>query len=161
MFKKQFGSEAQGRSVLQGVKKNAAMDGLCFDMEGQRAGNSEDAHKLLLWAQSLGKDIELFRAMVKAYNCERGWLGNHDVLLKSAEQANLPRQQASSVLQNGEQELAELEKGLAKAEQLGVSGVPFFLVEPSPRGMMPMSGAVPAEDFLKVFRRIIAERSEL
>ena len=65
------------------MKSTAAADGLCFDTTDQRAGNSEDAHRLLLWASGYGgaprAQLALYAAMVEAYNCQRGWLGDHDV----------------------------------------------------------------------------------
>lgn len=150
VFARQFGSESLARQKLNSVKQAAASDGLCFDMEGQRAGNSEDAHRLLLWAQSLGKDIELFESMVRAYNCERGWLGDHDVLTKAVARAGLPVDEASAVLADAGARLDALESGLQRSSSLGVSGVPFFVVE-GPAGRRAMSGAVPAEDFVRVF----------
>ena len=50
VFQQQFGDTARGESVLAQVQATAAADGLCFDVVDQRAGNSEDAHRLLLWA---------------------------------------------------------------------------------------------------------------
>ena len=55
--------------MLAQVEATAAADGLCFDSTGQRAGNSEDAHRLLLWAGP--RSLALFESMVKAYNCEK------------------------------------------------------------------------------------------
>ena len=54
VFVRQFGSAERADAVMAGVKNAAAADGLCFDLRGQRAGNSEDAHRLLLWARAHG-----------------------------------------------------------------------------------------------------------
>ena len=66
-------------------------------MTGQRAGNSEDAHRLLLWS---GGNLSLFEAMVKSYNEESpsGWLGDHGVLLRAVESAGLDVAAAKAVL---------------------------------------------------------------
>lgn len=152
VFRAQFGSDERGEQVLAGVRATAAADGLCFDTEGQRAGNSEDAHRLLLWAGGDGsqRQLELFEAMVKAYNCERGWLGDHEVLLRAvASTPGLDVEAARAVLVDSSAHAQALEAGLRRAEELGVRGVPSFFVNGKPLG----SGA-PAVD---VLRDVIAE----
>ena len=137
---RQFGSAQRADAVMDGVKTAAAADGLCFDLRGQRAGNSEDAHRLLLWARAHGKELPLFKAMVEAYNCERQWLGDHAVLRACAAKAGLPEPEAASVLADAAAGLPQLEAGLGRAAALGVSGVPFFRV-----GNRTLGGAAPAE----------------
>merc|ERR1719191_2300025 len=57
VFKQKFGGdEARARSMFNGMKQSAADAGICMNLDGQRAGNSED--------------LEVFLNMVKAYNCE-------------------------------------------------------------------------------------------
>jgi predicted DsbA family dithiol-disulfide isomerase len=150
-FKQKFGGdEVQARRFLEGIKASAAAAGLCMNLEGQRAGNSEDAHRLLLWARSLGKDMELFENMVKAYNCEQGWLGDHDVLARSAARSGLPEDEARKVLADPQSFLEDLEAGLKHSESLGVSGVPFFVV--NDRQAVP--GALPSDQFLRMFEML-------
>ncbi|CAK0818020.1 unnamed protein product [Prorocentrum cordatum] len=130
VFKQKFGgNEDHARRMLDGVKESATAAGLCMNLEGQRAGNSEDAHRLLLWAKSFGKDMELFESMVKAYNCEQGWLGDHEVLARCAAASDLSEDEARKVLKDPTSSLEVLEAGLKRSERLGVSGVPFFVVD--------------------------------
>jgi len=149
VFTQMFGgSEAQARAKLNGIKQAAESDGLRFDITGQRSGNSEDAHRLILWARRFGKELELFESMVKAYNCERGWLGDHDVLAKCAASVGLSEVEARKVLADQDEALDDLENGLQRSERLGVSGVPFFVINEK----KVLSGAVPAENFLRIFQ---------
>merc|ERR1719428_2144978 len=76
MFAEQGMGEAAARSKFEHIRTTALADGLCLDFEGQRAGNSEDAHRLLLWAASEGADAwtALARELFVQYNCKRGWL---------------------------------------------------------------------------------------
>lgn len=75
MFVQQFGSVAAVRQKYAGIARAAAADGLCFDPEGQLAGNSEDAHRLLLWANDStqphrGQYFEaLLEELFLVYNC--------------------------------------------------------------------------------------------
>jgi len=155
VFKQKFGgNEDRARSMFDGIKQNAADAGICMNLDGQRAGNSEDAHRLLLWARTFGagKDLELFQHMVKAYNCDQGWLGDHDVLAKCATTAGLPEEDAKKVLTDPKSLLEDLEAGLERSEHLGVSGVPFFILN----DLQTMSGSLPADDFLRIFERLAA-----
>ena len=145
VFRAQFGSDEQGARVLAQVEATAASDGLCFDLGDQKAGNSEDAHRLLLWADreaGPARAMELFGSMVRAYNCERGWLGEHDVLLRAVSRVEgLDAEAARRVLGDATAYARELEAGLERAAELGVRGVPTFLVNGKPLA----SGAVSAE----------------
>lgn len=157
VFKHKFGgNEDQARRIFDGITDSAAAAGLCMNLDGQRAGNSEDAHRLLLWARRFGKDMELFESMVKAYNCEQGWLGDHEVLTRCATAAGLPEDEAVKVLKDPTSSLEALEDGLKRSERLGVSGVPFFVV--NDRKTVP--GAVPSEHFLQYFEYIASGRTE-
>jgi len=158
VFKQKFGgNEDQARRVFEGVKQSAADAGLCMNLDGQRAGNSEDAHRLLLWARSFGKDLELFETMVRAYNCEQGWLGDHEVLARSAVESGLPEEEARKVLADPKSSLEALESGLERSESLGVSGVPFFVV--NDRQTVP--GALPSDHFLSMFESLASGRTEI
>mmetsp|Transcript_139244 Transcript_139244/g.277633 ORF Transcript_139244/g.277633 Transcript_139244/m.277633 type:complete len:218 (+) Transcript_139244:90-743(+) len=148
VFTKMLGSEAQAYAKLNGIKQAAESAGLCFDTTGQRSGNSEDAHRLILWARRSGKELELFESMVKAYNCERGWLGDHDVLAKCAASVGLSEVDARQVLADQHEASDDLENGLKRSEKMGVSGVPFFVINDS----KVIPGSVPADSFLQIFQ---------
>jgi predicted DsbA family dithiol-disulfide isomerase len=157
VFKQKFGGdEAQARRMFDGIKASAAEAGLCMNLEGQRAGNSEDAHRLLLWGRTLGKEMELFESMVKAYNCEQGWLGDHEVLTRCAVSSGLPEDGAKEVLADPAFSRGDLEAGLQRSERLGVSGVPFFILD----DRETVGGAIPAELFLKYFESLAGGRTE-
>jgi predicted DsbA family dithiol-disulfide isomerase len=159
VFKEKFGGdERRARSMFDGIKRSASDAGLCVNLDGQRAGNSEDAHRLLLWARSFGKEMELFENMVKAYNCEQGWLGDHSVLASAAARSGLSEEEAKTVLSDSTSMLKDLEAGLQRSERLGVSGVPFFVVDEQ----KAVPGAVPSDNFLDLFQAIADDvRSEL
>lgn len=156
MFAQNFGGESQARHVFEGIKQNAAKAGLCINVDGQRAGNSEDAHRLLAWARSSGKELTLFESMMKAYNCEQGWLGEHDVLTRSAITCGLPEDEVRQVLADPSLSLDILEDGLRRSKKLGVSGVPFFVVN----DRQTFSGALDSQKLLRIFESYITSTSE-
>jgi predicted DsbA family dithiol-disulfide isomerase len=134
-----FGTAEEGARVLDKVCKTVEADGLSFDMAGQRFGNSEDAHRLLMWA---GTDVlPLFQKMVVAYNSKGQWLGSHEQLIstvRAVPQLSVP--DARRVLLDPTAYSGELEAGLQRARKLGVQSVPAFFVN----GVALAEGAVPA-----------------
>eukprot|EP00746_Dinoflagellata_sp_MGD_P118107 gnl/MRDRNA2_/MRDRNA2_54150_c0_seq2.p1 gnl/MRDRNA2_/MRDRNA2_54150_c0~~gnl/MRDRNA2_/MRDRNA2_54150_c0_seq2.p1 ORF type:complete len:600 (-),score=84.46 gnl/MRDRNA2_/MRDRNA2_54150_c0_seq2:345-2144(-) len=150
IFKEQFGmDEPKYRELMEKVKQNADTDGRCYDFNNMQAGNSEDAHRLLLWARAWKKELQLFEAMAHAYNCDQKWLGNHDVLVKCAEEVGLAASEAALVLANQSVALNELESGLNRSRDVGVSSVPHFIIDGK---QITMSGAVLAETFLELLQ---------
>jgi predicted DsbA family dithiol-disulfide isomerase len=130
-----------GDLALHKVSKHVEADGLAFDKAGQRFGNSEDAHRLLMWA---GTDVlPLFQKMAVAYNSKGQWLGDHERLIatvRAVPQLSVP--DARRVLLDRSAYSGELEAGLQRAHKLGVQSLPAFFVN----GVALAEGAVPAED---------------
>ena len=106
---------------------------MSLNFEGQRAGNSEDAHRLLLWAahEHGAKWLSLITQLFEAYNTERAWLGEPAVLLAAVDGTELPRVDAESIVADRMAYLKELESGLERSAQLGVHGVPLFVIDES------------------------------
>lgn len=162
VFRQQFGDDTRGERVLAQVVATAAEDGLLFNLTAQRAGNSEDAHRLLLWSGA--QTLTLMENMEKIYNEEQGWLGDHDVLLRAVGRTSgLDVDEAAKVLADPSAYAREhvgttsnisgkgvlptmavqiahdrLESGLMRSQSLGVTGVPTFFVN----GQLLGSGAL-------------------
>lgn len=150
-----FGSAEEGERVLDKVCKTVEADGLPFSMAGQRFGNSEDAHRLLMWA---GTDVlPLFQKMVVAYNSKGHWLGNHERLIATVRSVpQLSVADARRVLRDRSAFSGELQAGLQRARKLGVQSVPAFFVN----GVALAEGAVPAEDLRRAMEEALLSRSE-
>eukprot|EP00746_Dinoflagellata_sp_MGD_P066056 gnl/MRDRNA2_/MRDRNA2_27427_c0_seq1.p1 gnl/MRDRNA2_/MRDRNA2_27427_c0~~gnl/MRDRNA2_/MRDRNA2_27427_c0_seq1.p1 ORF type:complete len:150 (-),score=42.30 gnl/MRDRNA2_/MRDRNA2_27427_c0_seq1:276-725(-) len=148
MFTKMFGSEAAAKMKLEQIKGTAQAEGLPMVL-GQKAGNSLDAHRLLAWARSQGKEDALIEELYKSYNCEAKWVGDRDVLAEAAGRANLDVNAAKEFLANETAAMDEVRAGLERSRQLGVQGVPAFLVN----GQKMLNGAQPAEAFLTLFEQ--------
>jgi predicted DsbA family dithiol-disulfide isomerase len=143
---------AGARSKFEHIRETAAADGLCLDFESQRAGNSEDAHRLLLWAaDKYGTSwLPLMNAMFEQYNCHRGWIGSPQALKAAVQATNtLPLDEAAAVVADSTQYVEEVEKGLARSAQLGTHGVPLVIID----GAAAFPGAVAAAELLQGLRQ--------
>ena len=110
------------------VSEIADGEGLCYQLSGTLSGNTEDAHRLLMWAAGSGKQEELLGAMFSAYFEQSMPLFSHQDLLEITERVALDRDEALAVLNSG-LFLAEVQADAHTAASLGASGVPFFVLD--------------------------------
>jgi predicted DsbA family dithiol-disulfide isomerase len=122
------------------VTANAATVGLDFQLERARAGNTFDAHRLLHYALSLNKQDELKERLMAGYFVEGEAIGERDVLVRLAAEVGLDEPSARDVLESGAF-AAEVRHDEAEASQIGITGVPFFVIDRA----YGISGAQPSE----------------
>ena len=105
--------------------------GIHFNFDAIRIGpNTMDAHRLLLWAHTEGREVQnrvaglLFKA-----NFEEGRnVGDHAVLLDIAAEAGLDRAVIGRLLAS-DADKDMIRKEIDQAARMGVTGVPFFVFE--------------------------------
>jgi predicted DsbA family dithiol-disulfide isomerase len=142
--------EAQRRiDQMVGV---AAKDGLEFRFDHIKPGNTFDAHRLLHLAHERGIQDAVKERMLRAYMTEGQAIGDPAVLLGLAREAGLDEQEARDVL-DSDRYTAEVRADEALARELGISGVPFFVLT----GRLGISGAQPADVLLGALDRAWAE----
>ena len=130
-------------------------EGLCYDLDATLSGNTFDAHRLLLWASTIGKQSELLEAMYSAYFEKSMPLFTHDDLLDVTESIGIERDAAKSLLESQafiEEVVADRDLGA----QLGITGVPFFVFDMK----YGISGAQPLEVFEETLKAAWDENSE-
>lgn len=102
--------------------------------------NTFDGHRLVAWARMQGRQGAMKERLLKAYMTEGANLGDHAVLAQLASEVGL-NQEATAELLAGDTFSQEVRSDEDSALQLGISGVPFFVVG----GRIPLSGAQPPE----------------
>lgn len=98
-----------------------------FNFDQALSFNTRDAHRLIQWAKTVGKSSEAKEALMKAYFSEGVDLSKQKNLLDVVAQAGLDRQKAQVILES-DAYVQEVEQDILRSQQLGVQGVPFFLV---------------------------------
>lgn len=140
--------EAQVKEMQANVCAIADGEGLCYNLDNTLSGNTRDAHRLLLWAETLGRQDELLEAMYSAYFEKSQPLFSHADLSAVAESIGLDRESVKSVLQSNEfSETVSADQQLAA--QLGATGVPFFVFDMK----YGISGAQPLEAFTQTLHQ--------
>ncbi|MCP2035996.1 putative DsbA family dithiol-disulfide isomerase [Planomicrobium sp. HSC-17F08] len=137
------------KEMTKGVAEHARTVGLEYNFDGMVEANTFAAHRLVKWAESLGKDAELAEQLLHAYFIEAKNVGNAEVLMDIAEKLELPREDAQAILAS-EQFTAEVQTDIEEARQIGVQGVPFFVINRK----YAISGAQPVEAFVDALIQI-------
>ncbi|CAE7487500.1 unnamed protein product [Symbiodinium sp. CCMP2456] len=143
--------------------------GIQFSWNGT-SSSAMDSLRLLLWAQSQGKNEELMAALGWRHHSEDQQLANHKVLLDSVEEAGLDKAEAKKVLESTrfQRELQEcsslwLRKTLAPAGYgVMVSGIPVLVFRPAQQDGRQrlqeeiLRGSIPQSDVDRVLQRLEA-----
>lgn len=135
-------AETQVEEMQANVCAVADGEGLCYNLDETLSGNTFDAHRLLLWAGTLGKQDELLEVMYSAYFEKSLPLFSHEDLIKVASDAGIDETDVRALLKS--EEFSDQVLGdRALATQLGATGVPFFVIDMK----YGISGAQPLEAF--------------
>lgn len=134
-----FGGAARAAQIYERVRAAGRTAGIDFDFESiARQPNTLDAHRLIAWAQSRheGDPQAVVEALFRAYFLEGRFVGDRAELGAVAEAAGYDRADADAFLASGalRDEVAAAD---ARAREMGVSGVPFFIFD----GKTALSGA--------------------
>ncbi|TFE03834.1 DsbA family oxidoreductase [Jeotgalibacillus salarius] len=155
LAKKYSMSYDQAVEMTNNVVAQAKEVGLDYDFSKMKRTNTQDAHRLTHFAAEHGKDQEVTEKLLSAYFLESKHIGDHDQLVAIAEDAGLDGLKAREVL-TSDQYTAEMNADIQKASQIGVSGVPFFVLE----NKYAISGAQPDEVFTQALEKVWAETNQ-
>eukprot|EP00741_Cyanophora_paradoxa_P001354 tig00000480_g1310.t1 len=122
--------------------------------DGGRVVNTTDAHRCVELAEKYGKQHELMEALFRRYFEEGDDVSARDVLLAAAREAALPEDEVARMLDSGEYREKVADEDRHWKHEVGIGGVPFFLI--GGEGGVELSGGQPVEAFLAAVRRVAA-----
>lgn len=145
-----FGGEDRFEAITSRTASVAAQEGLSFNFDAQTViPNTRNAHRLIQLAKEDGKQLQLVEAFFKAYFTDGIDLSKKENLISISEQAGLDRAKVELFLKSStgttEVEMAELE-----IQKLGISGVPFYILN----NKYGISGAQAPETFIEAFNNL-------
>ncbi|WP_391204916.1 DsbA family protein [Psychrobacillus sp. L4] len=148
-----YGSTLEAaKNMTAQVAEQAKTVGLAYNFDAMKPANTLDAHRIVKWASEQGKANEVNELMLHAYFIEAKEIGKHEVLLELIESIVLSREEAEKVL-NSDAYLTDVQADIARAGQIGVRGVPFFVLNDK----YAISGAQPTETFVGALNKIAEE----
>jgi predicted DsbA family dithiol-disulfide isomerase len=122
----------------------AAEDGLAFQLKEAKSGNTFDAHRLLHLAADRGIQGDVKERLLAAYLTEGEAIGDRETLVRVVADAGVDPEEARAVL-HGDKFSSEVRGDERRAQEIGVTGVPFFLFG----GRYAVAGAQPATVLLE------------
>lgn len=148
-------SQEQAAEMLERVSGIAKQVGLDYDFSSMHHTNTVKAHELIHYAKANGKQAEMKERLLKAYFIEGGHVGRIDDLASYAGEIGLDEEDARSALERNDY-LGAVREDQATAQEYGINGVPFFVID----GKYGVSGAQEAATFAQVLEQVWQERDE-
>lgn len=155
LVKRKGMSAAQVQGMLVNVTQTARQAGLDYHFDKAVIASSVRAHKVIQLAKTKGLGDEMEERLFKAYFTEGQNIADKSTLIKLGKDAGLAESDIETAFTN--QKYADLmEKDLAEARAIGVSGVPFFVLNRK----YAISGAQPPAVFLENLKVAFGEWRE-
>jgi predicted DsbA family dithiol-disulfide isomerase len=149
---RKYGTDVAGATaMLERVTAHAEREGLEYHLDRAKRGSSFDAHRLLHAAAAQGKQHEMKERLLRAYFTEAVSISDRAELHRLADEVGVD----AAALDDDERYDDAVRADVAVAQELGVSGVPFFAID----RRLGIAGAQDAESMLHVLREAWAERT--
>lgn len=140
------------RDMNNQVTAMAAEVGLQYDMDRAVVANSFDAHRFAHLAKKHGKGPEAEEALFKAYFTEGKNIADHDTLADLGASIGLDAEEIRNTL-NTDTYAQDVHQDIYEAQQIGVRGVPFFVLD----NKYAVSGAQSSLVFLSALEKALGE----
>jgi predicted DsbA family dithiol-disulfide isomerase len=145
-----FGSPERYKDIAKRVGAAAAAEGLVYDSSKmKRQPNTTDCHRLIHWADAIGKAPEMKQKLMDFYFTEGGDLTQRETLVAAAAAVGLDADTVRADLATDKDEDV-IERQSQEAKQAGIEGVPCFIFG----GKFAVSGAQAPEYLAEAIERI-------
>jgi predicted DsbA family dithiol-disulfide isomerase len=149
-----FGSPERYKGIAQRVGAAAAEEGLVYaSNKMKRQPNTLDCHRLIRWAEAIGKAAEMKQKLMDLYFTQGADLTDRDTLVKAAADVGLDAETVREALAS-DQDVAQIEQEALAAKQAGIEGVPCFIFG----GKFAISGAQSPEYLADAIDRVTQAR---
>ena len=142
-------SETKAHQMQDHVSGIAATVGLAYDLGAARPTSTLRAHQVLHLAKTRGVQPEMKERLLSAHLVEGRHVGRIAELVELGAEIGLEREEVLRSL-NEEEFLPAVRADQRVAAQLGIRGVPFFVID----GKYGISGAQPPEVFTEALTRV-------
>jgi predicted DsbA family dithiol-disulfide isomerase len=143
----------QALEMHRSMTEAAAADGIEFRFDIARGGNTFDAHRLVHLGAAHGQQDEVKERLMRAYHSEGERIGDPETLERLAIDAGLPEDEVREVLHT-ERFTEEVREDERTAQALGITAVPFFVVDRA----YGAAGAHPPDSLRGLLEKAWAER---
>jgi predicted DsbA family dithiol-disulfide isomerase len=147
-----FGSVEAYKGIASRVVEAAAAEGLEYNpAKVSRQPNTTDCHRLIYWAEQIGRAAAMKQRLMDLYFKEGADLTDIEVLVKAAGDCWLDPDAVRERLASDD-DVEMISQSAQSAANAGVNGVPTFILN----GKYGVSGAQPAEQLAQAIREVAA-----
>jgi predicted DsbA family dithiol-disulfide isomerase len=144
-----FGSPERYKSIAKRVAAAAADEGLDYAMDKiSRQPNTIDAHRLIRWADGIGKAADMKQKLMELYFTQGADLSDREVLVQAAADIGLDAEEVREALAS-DKDVDEVSREAQSAKEAGIDGVPCFIFG----GRFAVSGAQGPEYLAEAIER--------
>lgn len=156
LVKRKGMSPAQVRTMLQNVTHTAKQTGLDYHFDKSQMVNSHKAHQLIQFAKTKNLGDEAEERLFRAFFTEGKSIADTETLTQLGKEIGLDGQELQTAFTD--KKYARLvQDDIREAGEIGVSGVPFFVIDRK----YAVSGAQPPQAFLETLEKSFAEWRKL
>lgn len=147
-----FGREG-ARETYQRIKEAGEVEGIPFAFDQiQKSPNTLDAHRLIRWAKTGDQQDQVVERLFELFFLEGEDIGQHSVLVDVARETGMDADLVAEIIAT-DADKDQVEKEIALAQELGVRGVPTFVIA----NHYMLVGAQPAEQLADALVQISQE----
>ena len=152
-----FGGPERANEIYKRIEDAGLAEGLEFDFQAIAVSpNTLDAHRVIRWASNESETVQnkLVEILFRIFFMEGANIGRHDVLIEAAKDAGMDASIVAALLAT-DQDKSAVSQEIATAQQMGVTGVPCFVID----NKYAVMGAQEADNIANAIRQAAAEKS--
>ncbi|MEM8750828.1 MAG: DsbA family oxidoreductase [Pseudomonadota bacterium] len=126
-----FGGPERAKEIYSRIEDAGREENLAFDFKSIAVSpNTLDAHRVIRWSINEGQEVQdkLVERLFELFFTEGVNIGQHDVLIKAADEAGMDAAVVAALLAT-DQDKDAVSQEIATAQQMGVTGVPCFIID--------------------------------
>lgn len=151
-----FGGAERAEAAYERVRQAGREEGIPFAFEKiEVSPNTLDAHRLILWSRSDDLQDEVVELLFKAYFVEGRNLAKAATLVEISAEAGMQSDLVEQLFET-DSDLAKLKRQIDQASEMGVTGVPFFIID----GRFALAGAEDPATIAAALQHAEATRTE-
>jgi predicted DsbA family dithiol-disulfide isomerase len=151
-----FGSVDRYKGIAQRVGAAATAEGLIYASDKmKRQPNTLDCHRLIHWAETIGKAAEMKQKLMDLYFTQGADLTERETLVKAAADIGLDAATVRADLPT-DKDVALIEQEAQSAKEAGIEGVPCFVFG----GKFAVSGAQSPEYLAEAIERLASAKQD-
>ena len=150
-LEKKFGGPERAKEIYERIREAGLEEGLEFNFDAiEVSPNTIDAHRVIRWTSNEGQEVQdkLVERLFKDFFMDGAHLGKHEVLVDAARAAGMDESIVAALLAT-DQDREAVSQEIAVAQQMGVTGVPCFIID----NKYAVMGAQPADQIVGAIKQ--------